>query len=261
MKTKLSAVMPYLLAIAPAIVALILWELFANSSPRRAFLFASPTRIASAAFSEFSQSAIYHHFTVTSIEVILGLIVGSILGAGLGFGLWIDRRVGRFAIAYVIGLGSIPIFAIAPLLIIWFGTGLLAKVVMAASSVFLISLVASYNQARRVSYEHAEWLSGVGASRRFALRFVIVPEAARATLEVSRLNVGFAILGAFIAEFVSSNAGLGFYILRASGLYDTARVLLGVGLLAVLALLLTGVIYLIEIMTPALRDSRRSYLV
>jgi NitT/TauT family transport system permease protein len=242
----------------PVIVFLVGWEAFSGSSTKRAFLFASPSAVLLVAWQDLKSGVILAHASATCFETVLGLAIGSVLGSIVGFSLWIDPRIGRMATPYIIVIGAIPIFAVAPLLIIWFGTGLLAKVVMASSTVFIVSLVSGYNTANRLMKTHDDWLHGLHASRTFALQHVIFPEALRSVFEVARLNVGFAILGSFIAEFISSNRGIGFYILKASGLYDTARVLFGVFALGVLALALTVILYLLERTIPALRYSGKS---
>ena len=137
-------------------------------------------------------------------------------------------------------------FAIAPMMIIWFGTGLLSKVVMAGFSTAVVSLVQAYDGARNASVEQLTMAQLFGATRWELLRKVVIPSSLVWVLSGFRLNIGFALIGAFIGEFVSSEAGLGHYILRASGLYDVPRVLFGVFVMACVGLLLTGVLSLVE---------------
>ena len=240
----------------PAVILTLAWVMFARSSSRRAFLFGSPFAVWDVARTDLVTGSFLLHIAVTFSETALGLLVGSFIGVIVGYVLWVERRIGQMAMPYIVFVGAIPIFALAPMMIIWFGTGMLAKIVMASSTVLVVSLVSSFNTANRLMLSHEDWLHGLNASRSFALTKVIFPEALRSVFEVARLNVGFAILGAFIAEFVSSDRGLGFYILRASGLYDTPRVIFGVLMLGVLALSLTGLVYLLEMLVPALRYSK-----
>ena len=243
------------LGAVPACIFLFVWEVASRTSSRRMFLFGSPSRIASVAFQDTASGRIIPHAIATFEEVVSGLALGTLAGCGVGFGLWLDRRVGKLAAPYVVIIGAVPIFAVAPQLIMWFGVGFAAKVFMSASSVFVVSLVSSNRAACAITSAHGDWLKGIRASRWFTMRHVILPEAFRSTLTLARQNVGFAILGAFIAEFVSSNRGLGYYILRAGGTFDTSRVFFGIAVLAVMALLLSCSVRLLEIAVPALRHS------
>lgn len=234
------------ISLLPLALFLIAWQLFSAGSDRRQFLFASPLNIARVAIDELTQGAIYMHILVTLWETVLGLILGTIFGTSVGLSLWANRTLGQYAAPYVAAIGAIPIFALAPMLIIWFGTGLAPKVIMAGFPVALVSLIQVYNGARRIDESHGEWLVGLNASRWLTLRAVIVPECTAVVFEGMKLNVGFALVGAFIGEFVVASRGLGHFILRAGGVYDTPRVLFGVILFGLLALGLTALIAVIQ---------------
>ena len=147
-------------------------------------------------------------------------------------------------------LGSIPIFAIAPMLIIWFGTGLLSKVVMSAFAVFFVSLAQAYDGAKYCSGQHSHYARSIGVSNFQMIKKIIMPGALRWVTAGLKLSIGLALIGAFIGEFVSSQAGLGHYIFKAGSLYDMPRVLFGVILISLIALLMTGTIWLVERWKP-----------
>lgn len=240
----------------PATGFLLLWEWFVSGSQKRQFLFSSPSEIFSVAIAEITQGQIFQHVYLTSLETVLGLILGGAIGITVGLILWVNKAIGEIAKPYIVVIGSIPIFALAPMLVIWFGVGLLPKVIMAAFSVCIVSIVYSYNAAMRIDEEHNDWVFGLGLNRRETLRSVIFPSSIKIAFEGMRLNVGFALIGAFIGEFVSSDSGLGYYIIKASSLYDTSRVLFGVGLLMVIGLILTKGLSTLEESIPALKESK-----
>jgi len=243
---RLLGVLRKLTILLPAVLFLAIWQLFVQGAPRRQFFFGSPYAIIRVAVEELSAGKILEDIAVTGLEIVLGLVAGSFLGTVLGLLLWTNSRVGHLARPYITIAGSVPVFALAPMLIIWFGTGLLSKVVMAAFSTCLVSVVQAYEGARSASAEHIRLARVLGASRGQILRKIVVPSALTWVLAGFRLNIGFAVIGAFIGEFVSSERGLGHYILRAGGLYDIPRVLFGLVLLAALALALTGALNLAE---------------
>jgi NitT/TauT family transport system permease protein len=166
--------------------------------------------------------------------------------------LWTNETVARIARPYIVIVGSIPIFAIAPMLIIWFGTDLLSKVVMSAFSVFFVALAQTYDGALFCAREYSQYAETLQAPRLRVVTKVIIPGALRWVAAGFKISIGLALVGAFIGEFVSSQVGLGHYILTAGSLYDMPRVIFGVLLLSLLALALTALVWCIERWQPQL---------
>ncbi|MGD9650639.1 MAG: ABC transporter permease [Dongiaceae bacterium] len=232
----------FLLRLLPLLLFLISWQWIVSGDDRLQFLFASPFLVAGVFIQEIFTPAIWRDISVTGLETILGLILGSTLGTITGLLLWGRGKWEAVSRPYVVGLSAIPIFALAPMLIIWFGTGLLSKVLMAAFGCFFISLSQSFTGAKLADETYGSFARSLGASPSLILRYIILPGALEWVLVGFKINVGFALLGAFIGEFVSSQAGLGHYIIAAGGIYDMPRVLLGVLLLSIFALLLNALI-------------------
>ena len=230
----------------PLIVFLALWQAITGDRGRLQFLFSSPVQIFRKAVSEYTGGSVWHDLFVTGTETVLGLLCGSAIGILTGLLMWGNGRFGRIARPYVIVLGSIPVFAIAPMLIIWFGIGLLSKVVMAAFGVALIAIVQSYEGAQHAAGQHLFFARSLGAGQDDIVRKIIVPGSLRWVMTGIKINIGMAMLGAFIGEFVNSDAGLGHYILRAGSLYDMAGVIFGIFNLSLLALSLNGLAALAE---------------
>ncbi len=240
-----------LIAALPALIFLGAWQLFVGGDSRLQFLFGSPLLVLEVARADFTHGALYNDIAVTAGETLLGLAAGTILGTTAGLLLWTNEAAARVARPYIVILGSVPIFAVAPMMIIWFGTELLSKVVMAAFAVFFVSLSHAYDGGRVCAAEHGHYARIIAAPRRRVIAKIIVPGALRWVAAGFKINVGLAVLGAFIGEFVSSQAGLGHYILAAGNLYDMPRVLLGVALISVLALAITALVWLLELKRPA----------
>jgi NitT/TauT family transport system permease protein len=240
------------IGLLPGILFLLLWAFLVHSDQRLQFLFSSPSLIAEVAYAELQGTTIWNDIFITSYEAILGLLLGSTIGTLIGLLLWTNEAVAKISRPYIVILGSIPIFAIAPMLIIWFGTGLLSKVIMSAFAVFFVALAQAYEGARHCSAEYSQYARTLNASRCILIKKIIVPGALRWVLAGFKMSIGLAIVGAFIGEFVSSQAGLGHYILGAGSLYDMARVVFGVVLISALALTLTATVWLIERWKPHL---------
>src|SRR5207244_2386651 len=147
-----------------------------------------------------------------------GLLIGTIIGTTFGLSLWYSDVAARAIRPFVIGLGTVPVFAFAPLMIIWFGIGLGMKVAMATFATVFFAFSQSYFATKEVATEYVDFLSGMGATRRQIMLKAILPGSITWVLGSMRTNVGFSLLGAFIGEFIASDRGLGFLILRASSL-------------------------------------------
>lgn len=222
----------------PLLALLLFWEIATRGNPARAFFFGSPSKIAAYLVDKTVDGSLSRDVGVTFIEATLGFILGNILGTAVGLGLWYSKLALAIAKPYVIVLGSAPIFAFAPLIIIWFGTGLFSKVMVATLSTVFVALMQSYTGASEVSNDYLRLMKTFGATQGQTFRKVVAPSSIVWVISAFRLNVGFAILGAFIGEFISSSAGLGHLILVASGLFDISLVLCGVILLSGLAFVL-----------------------
>ena len=232
--------LPYL----PGVLFIFLWQFSVNGDTKKEFLFASPLKIFNVFIEEFSEGTIWFDIWLTSYETIVGLLIGFLVGTTVGLFLWVNNTIAYIAKPYVVILGSIPIFALAPLMIIWFGTDVSSKVIMAAFSVVLVSLVQVYEAALNVSEEHIKIAKSFGATRLQILRTVIFPSTIKWIIVGFKLNIGFALIGAFIGEFVSSERGIGHYIIKNGALYDTSRVIFGIIILSIVGLLLTKLVTL-----------------
>jgi NitT/TauT family transport system permease protein len=222
----------------PLLIFLLLWEMSVRSSQQLIFFFGLPSQIFEYLFTKTLDGSLFIDFFVTFIEASIGFILGNLIGILVGISLWFSPLAFAIARPYIIALGSAPIFALSPLLIIWFGTGILSKIAIATLSTVFVALFQAYTGASAVDKEYLRLLQSFGASKIQTFRKVIAPSALVWVVSAFRLNIGFAILGAFIGEFISSTQGLGHLILVASGLFDISLILYGVFLLVCMALLL-----------------------
>ena len=248
MKAFLKAKLPLFI---PGVLLLSIWEFLVFENARLKFLFASPSLIWQAAVTDLQTWAIWKDCGVTLLEAGLGLLIGTGLGTMSGLMLYSHKGIDRIAQPYITIIGAIPVFALAPVMIVWFGIGLLSKVIMAAFAVYFVSLIQAYEGARETARLHLNFASSLNAPRHKILSKIIAPGSIRWVITGFRMNVGFALFGAFIGEFVSAQAGLGHYILKQSSVYDMPRVFLGLALMSAMALLMTSAV-------PFARYVRRS---
>lgn len=225
---------------------LVVWETVGRVSAFWRFLIGTPTEVAREFYDLLIRHSLWDHFVVTGSEAIVGLLIGTVVGSVSGLMLWYSDTAARVARPFILVVGSLPIFAFAPLMIVWFGVGFGMKVALAAFSTVFVAFNQGYRGASLVAADYVDTLRGMNASKGQMFRKVIVPGSIDWVLASARLNVGFGLLGAFIGEFIAADQGLGYLILRAGNLYNVPRALAaGVGI-TILALGLDGVAKLIE---------------
>lgn len=219
---------------------LLAWEVAGRFSASFAFMLGTPSAILSEFIKMLFDEGLIWHFLVTGIEAVVGLTIGTLVGLSLGLSLWFSDWAAQVSRPFVIVLGSLPIIAFAPLMIIWFGIGIEMKIALAALSTLFIAFNQAHRGVNAVSDGYVDIMRGMNAPRRQIFFKVVIPGSMDWVFSSMRLNIGFGLLGAFIGEFIASDRGLGYLILRASALYNVPRALAAAAGIAVLALLLDG---------------------
>lgn len=214
------------------------WELAGRQSAQFAFLLGTPSAIALEFVKMLVHERLLWHFFITGIEALVGLLFGTVIGLGLGLSLWFSDRAAQISRPFVIVIGSLPVIAFAPLMIVWFGIGIEMKIALAALSTLFIAFNQAYRGVRVVGEAYVDVLRGMNATRVKIFVKVVIPGSIEWLFSSMRLNVGFGLLGAFIGEFIASDKGLGYLILRASSLYNMPRALAAAAGIAILAVLM-----------------------
>lgn len=236
----------WLLYPLPLLAFVIIWQVYTVSNPDRQFIFSSPQKVWDAFTKLAVNGDLLRNSCVTLIEALSGFVLGTSCGAVIGLSLWYSRLVSTVSKPYITALGSIPIFALAPMIISWFGIGIVSKIALAFLSTVVVAVVQSYQGAMTVEPKFFRLMQVIGANRVQTFKIVVLPSSLIWVVNAMKLNIGLALLGAFIGEFISAEQGLGHMIVRASGLYDMATVIVGVITLAVLALCLSASIEQLE---------------
>ena len=236
------------LATQVAILAAFLgfWDYMTSQNRAAAFMFGSPSAIAGFLGQMARDGSLWRDSYVTGSETLLGFFVGNLVGTVIGLSLWYSRFVSRVVEPFVIAVGSIPIIALAPIIIIWFGTGLISKVAMSTLSVVIVALVTSYKGAVGVDPDQINLMRTLGASKFQIFRKLVVPASLTDIFAGLKLTVGFALIGAIVGEFMSSSEGLGHAIFKAGSLYVIPKVFAALVATIALALILTFIVGKIE---------------
>jgi NitT/TauT family transport system permease protein len=220
------------------IVVLILlgWESYSRLAPGAMFFFSAPSKVIQTAFAMMVHGSLLRDLAVTTFEAGVGFLIGMCLGTITGIAFGFSRSIRLVAYPFVVALGSVPIFAVSPLIIIWFGIGFGSKVALAVLASYFIATFNAYQGVANVDARLQNVLTVLGASRLVSFRKAVIPSGVNAAMEGARVNVGFAFAGAFIGEVISSEVGLGHATMVAMGLFDMSRVIVGVMCFAGLAI-------------------------
>ena len=229
-----------------ATVAVLLWWLVTRWSELPAFILPSPVVVIRRFFLVLGDGSLIWHASYTLLEVTLGLLSGAFLATVLGYLLAKSSTLERLLSPYLVASQAIPIVAIAPLLVIWFGPGLFSKVLIAGLIVFFPVLVNTVVGIRAVPQDLRDLMSSLRATRIQTLRYLEIPAALPVFLGGLRVGATLSVIGAVVGEFVGADRGLGFLINVGRGQYDTSLVFVAVFTLVVMALLLYGAVILLE---------------
>jgi len=243
MRLHRSGVYLGLVSLATALAA---WFLAAQYSGLPAFMLPTPGQVWARWIELLQNGSLLRHTGVTLLEILVGLSMGVITASLLGYLLAKSATIERLASPYVVASQSVPVVAIAPLLVIWFGPGLFSKVLICALIVFFPVLVNTIVGLRSVPEELQDLMRSLQASRWQMVRYLEVPAALPVTLGGLRIGATLAVIGAVVGEFAGSDRGLGFLINVGRGQYDTALVFVAVFTLILMALCLYGSVLFIE---------------
>ncbi|WP_099050793.1 ABC transporter permease [Pararhizobium polonicum] len=222
------------------------WEIGARTGYISRFLFSSPSQIWDVLAQRMESGELFNDILTTTEETLIGFVVGAIGGSVLGLLLWYSKFISDLAAPFIAAIGSIPVLAIAPITIIWFGTEMLSKVMIVAFSCVVVSLTTSYRGAQRTDQDLINLMRSFNASRSAIFRKLVVPSSMTWVVSGLKLNVGFALIGAIVAEYISSDAGVGHMILLGSSNFGMNIVLAGVALVMIMMLVFNALINLLE---------------
>jgi len=221
---------------------LALWQILALN-PDIAKKFSSPYEVFKVLTNEIQNASFWHHVIYSYRNITLGFLLGNFIGAFIGTILWLNESIGRMVNPILFTLSSIPVFAIAPMTILWWGTGDFAKVMIVFLHVFFVAVFYTHRAIGEIRQDlYSFYKDFIGMNNFQTFRHLILPSYILWFPEMLKFTVNFAVLGEFVAEFIVSDKGIGHYIIRATGLYDVPRVLVGIIFLMLYSIALTSVI-------------------
>jgi NitT/TauT family transport system permease protein len=224
--------------VALTIAVLALWEVGGRTGVIDKLFFSKPSDIVGQIGDWFRHGYIIGDVVTTMSETLAGLVVGSLAGIVLGILLASNRFLGAVFEPLLVLLNSIPRVTLVPLFILWFGFRFEAKMMSAVALVLFVVFFATYAGIKDVDPTLVASARVLGAKRADIVRHVLMPSALTWIFSSLRSAVGFALIGAVVAEYFGANAGVGYRIQYSESNFNTAGVFAG---LAVLMTLVTFV--------------------
>ena len=233
----------FLVLVTPFLFLLIWHLIAAGTTP---LILPSPYDVFMRLVSYFINGRVWPHLFMTTQEILAGFVLGSVLGIGFGTLVSESDIARKVIMPYIIVTQALPKFALAPMLVIWFGFGMAPKVIIAALIAFFPLVENTYMGLTTTPQPQLELFRALRASRITTLLKLRIPHAVPAIFSGFRVALMLSLVGAVVAEYVGANQGLGALIIVSQGTLDTELMFVAFVILTVLGLCLDwlyGLVY------------------
>ncbi len=219
------------------------WEVAVRVMDVRPYLVPAPSRIWDAFLA--TRGTLPEHTWTTGQEAVYGLLLGAGAGVAIAVALAAIPLVRRVLYPILVTSQTIPMFVLAPVLVVWFGFGMTPKVMVVALFAFFPVAVSTVDGLLNADRDLVGLVRSMGARRDQVLRHVMVPSAIPGFFAGLKIAAAYAVVGAVIAEWVGASSGLGLYITRSQRAFRTDQVFVGIVLVALLSLALFALVHLL----------------
>jgi ABC-type nitrate/sulfonate/bicarbonate transport system permease component len=236
-----------------------LWETASRTGLVDKLFASSPSLIVEKFAEMIGDGSIWPHVAATASVTAAGFGLAVLVGVPVGILMGRSQLINATAEPFVAALYASPQVAFLPLLIIWLGIGFTSKVALVFIGSVIIMVINTETGVAQVDPRLIETARSFTASERQVLTKIVLPAALPVILAGMRLSIGRALVMVVVAEIYASNRGLGYLIFQAGGMYDTAQVFVGVGILAAAGVTLTALLRALERwLAPWQFDARQS---
>lgn len=214
----------------------LIWQAIVLLTGAPPYILPGPLSVAKATLTHWG--SLFDHAMTTLFEIIAGLLLGTLLGASSALSMIAFISLKRWLLPVLVISQAIPVFALAPLLILWLGYGMSSKIAMAVLIIFFPVTAAFYDGLRSTEPEWLELAQVMNAKPLAIIRHIRTPAALPAFASGLRVATAVAPIGAIVGEWVGSSKGLGFYMLHANARMQIDIMFAALAVLAIVALAL-----------------------
>lgn len=234
----------YLIILLAAFI--VVWQLLADKGLINPLFFSSPKQVFKDMAEMFSTGYILPHIGITLYAAFLGLFYGIVLGTATALVVGNNRVLAHILEPIFVGIHGLPLLALGPLFVVWFGIGIKSKIFMATISVFFLVFFNIYAGFKDVDIQLIQTLKLMRAGKMQLMTKVILPSCIPWLIASLKAGVGAAVLGAIVGEYLGATAGLGWVIQSAGGYYNITRVIACVIILMVIMFILNAAVSWID---------------
>ncbi|MEE9275877.1 MAG: ABC transporter permease [bacterium] len=226
------------------ILFLVAWQAIVRILDIQQIIVPPPTDVAASLVEDWSY--LLYHTWITGVEVFLGFLASAVLGVPAGIMLVWSRTLERTLMPIFVTSQTIPKIAIAPLFIIWFGIGLLPKVIVSFLIAFFPVVISTSVGLRTVEPEMIDLIHSMNASKWQVFTKVRIPNSLPFVFSGLKIATAFATVGAVVGEFVGSDKGLGFVLIVSNSMLETPQLFAALIPLSLIGILLYLVVAKLE---------------
>lgn len=199
---------------------LLIWELAARFSLIDTFFFSSPSLVAAFFLKILADGSFVANTGITVLETLASFVLITIISLFTATVLWYSKTLSEIFEPYLVVLNSLPKSALAPLFIVWLGTGIDTIIVAGISVALFGSMISLYTNFKNIDEDKLKLIYTLGGSRLVALKKVVLPASIPAILSNMKVNIGLALVGVIIGEFLAARRGLGYLIIYGSQVFS-----------------------------------------
>lgn len=213
-----------------------IWEGAGRLEMIDTFFFSSPSMVVTCFLNMLRDGSFFTHTGITLFETLLSFILITFLGLVTATLLWYSKTLSEIIEPYLVVLNSLPKSALAPLFIVWLGTGINTIIVAGISVAIFGSVISLYTGFKQVDYDKLKLIYTLGGNRFHALTKVVLPASVPVILSNMKVNIGLALVGVIIGEFLAARRGLGYLIIYGSQVFQLNMVITSIIILCVIAM-------------------------
>jgi len=228
------------------IAFIILWEICARKGIIDSFFFSSPSRIITTFVSMCRNDSLFLHIGITLIETFISFFLVLLIGIITALLLWQFPKAAAIFEPYLVVLNSLPKSALAPLLIVWFGTNMKTIIIAGISVAVFGSIINLYTGFQEIEPDKLKLIQTLGGTKKDILSKVVLPSSIPYILGNMKVNIGLCLVGVIIGEFIGAKKGLGYLIIYGSQVFKLDWVIMSIVILCIVAMGLYSLINVLE---------------
>ncbi len=245
-KKLLNKIYVHTIRIIMMVSFILLWQIASNKEWINSFLFSSPKDIFELLAKYISNGELFKHLSISLYETVLGLVIGTILGIAIAIVLWWNKFLSKVLDPFLVVLNALPKTALAPIFIIWVGTGVKGIVVVAISISLIVTILSAYSYFEGVDKNKIRMLESFGANKYQILTKLVLPSNLANIMGIIKINIGMSWIGVIVGEFIVSREGIGYLLTYGSQVFRLDLVMMSVFVLAIVAYLMYLITNFIE---------------